>query len=64
LIEYSVTPGMAADVALPHESADLDDATRKLSGAVASTASDSARFGELPSWPTDSFLDALGVPHI
>jgi RTX calcium-binding nonapeptide repeat (4 copies) len=61
---YSVTPGMAADVALPHESADLDDAARTLSGAVVSTASDSARFGELPSWPTDSFLDALGVPHL
>ena len=61
---YSVAPGMAADVVLPLESADLDDAARKLSGAVASTASDSVRFGELPDWPTDSFLDALGVPHL
>jgi RTX calcium-binding nonapeptide repeat (4 copies) len=60
---YSVRPGMAADVALPLEAPDLDDAARKLSGAVASTANDSARFGELPDWPTDSFLDALGVPN-
>jgi hypothetical protein len=61
---YSVEPGMAADVALPLQSTDLDDAARQLNGAVASTASDSARFGELPDWPTDSFLDALGLPHL
>jgi hypothetical protein len=30
---------------------------------MASTAGDTARFGELPEWPTDSFLDALGIPH-
>jgi hypothetical protein len=62
---YSVRRGMAADVALPLESTDLDDAVRKLSGAVATTASDGARFGELPDWPPwSSFLDALGVPHL
>jgi hypothetical protein len=61
---YSITPGMAADVSLPLESKDLDDAVRQLNGAVASTANDSARFGELPDSPTDSFLDALGVPHL
>jgi hypothetical protein len=31
---------------------------------VASTANDSVRFGELPDWPTDSFLDVLGIPHL
>jgi hypothetical protein len=61
---YSITPGMAADVSLPLESKSLDDAARQLNGAVASTANDSAGFGELPDWPTDSFLDALGVPHL
>ena len=61
---YSITPGMAADVFLPFEATDLDDAARQLSGAVASTANDSARFGELPDWPTGSFLDALGIPHL
>jgi RTX calcium-binding nonapeptide repeat (4 copies) len=61
---YSVRRGMAADVVLPLGATDLDDAYRKLSGAVASTPGDSARFGELPDWPTDSFLDALGVPNL
>lgn len=61
---YSITPGMAADVVLPFQATDLDDAARQLKGAVASTANDSARFGELPVWPTDSFLDALGIPHL
>jgi hypothetical protein len=61
---YSVKPGMAADIALPLASTDLDDAVRQLTGAVASTANDSARFGELPDWPTDSFLDALGIPGL
>lgn len=61
---YSVRRGMAAYVDLPQESMDLDDAIRGLSGAVATTASDSARFGELPDWaPYSSFLDALGVPQ-
>jgi Ca2+-binding RTX toxin-like protein len=61
MVPYSVTRGMAADVALPLESTGLDEANRKLSGAVASTASDSARFGDLPDWPTESFRDALGI---
>jgi hypothetical protein len=61
---YSAARGMAVDVVLPFESKDEDDAIRKLSGAVASTTSDSARFGELPNWPTDSFRDALGVPGL
>jgi hypothetical protein len=60
---YSVTPGMAADVVVSRESTDLDDPTRILGGAVASTANDSVRFNELPDWPTDGFLDALGVPN-
>ena len=62
---YSVKRGMAAYVDLPLESTDLDDAIGKLSGAVATTASDSARFGELPDWaPSSSFLDALGVQRL
>jgi Ca2+-binding RTX toxin-like protein len=62
---YSVKRGMAAYVDFPREWTDLDDAVRELSGAVATTASDSARFGELPDWaPMSSFLDALGVPHL
>jgi hypothetical protein len=60
---YSVKRGMAADVALPFAAADFDDAARQLNGAVASTAGDTVRFGDLPEWPTDSFLDALGIPH-
>jgi Ca2+-binding RTX toxin-like protein len=62
--DYSIAPGMAADVFLPFNATDLDDAARQLDGAVASTANDSATFGELPDSPTDSFLDALGVPHL
>jgi hypothetical protein len=61
---YSMRPGMAADVSLRFDATDLDDSARQLSGAVASTAGDSARFGELPDWPTDSFLDALGMSHL
>ena len=61
---YSVRPGMAADVAVPLGATSHDEAFRMLTGAVASTANDSARFGELPDWPTDSFLDALGVPNL
>lgn len=61
---YSIAPGTAADVFLPFDATDLDDAARQLNGAVASTANDSARFGELPVWPSDSFLDALGIPHL
>lgn len=61
---YSVRPGMAADVVLPLGATDFNDAFLKLSGAVVSTAGDSARFGELPDWPTNSFLDALGVPGL
>lgn len=61
---YSVQPGMAADVTLPMYATDQDDAARQLNGAMARTASDSARFGEVPDWPTDSFLDALGIPHL
>jgi hypothetical protein len=62
--DYSVKRGMAAHVSLLLESTDYDHAIRQLTGAVASTANDSARFGELPDWPTDSFLDALGIPHL
>jgi Ca2+-binding RTX toxin-like protein len=61
---YSVRPGMATVVTIPLESVDLDDAARTLTGAVASTTNDSARFGELPDWPTDSFRDALGIPGL
>jgi RTX calcium-binding nonapeptide repeat (4 copies) len=59
---YSAEPGTAVDVFLPL-SPDVDNAGQ-LSGALASTANDSARFGELPDWPTDSFRDALGVPGL
>jgi hypothetical protein len=61
---YSIRPGMAGDVSLPLHSTDLDEAARQQNGAVASTPGDSARFGELPTWPSDSFLDALGIPHL
>jgi hypothetical protein len=60
---YSARRGMATDVVLPTNFTDLDDATRKLNGAAASTVGDSVRFGDLPDWPTDSFLDALGIPN-
>jgi hypothetical protein len=55
---------MATQVLLPLDSHHLDEATRQLAGSVASTPNDSARFGELPAWYTDSQLDALAVPHL
>ena len=61
---YSVKPGMATQLLVPLDSKDLGEATQMLNGAVATTANDSARFGELPDWYTDSQLDALGVPHL
>jgi RTX calcium-binding nonapeptide repeat (4 copies) len=61
---YSAPRGRAAHVPLPIVFNDFDDANRRLSGAVASTANDSARFGELPDSPTDGFLDVLGIPRL
>jgi hypothetical protein len=59
---YSAEPGRAAVVRLPLQATDLDDAARQLSGARASTARDTARFGELPAYPTDSVREVLGGP--
>ena len=62
--DYAVKSGMATQVLLPLDVGRLDEVAQQLNGAVASTANDSALFGELPAWYSSSQLDALGIPHL